>query len=121
MDLGKAVDVLAQALDILCESHGSSERRRGLLAPFCACTVSENSHFLIFACACFCSNSTRRKGERALECAKVYYMYGAALFSKAQEDNNVFGPVRLVELNTHLTRLSCCWTTVRTPTLAASP
>lgn len=39
--------------------------------------------------------SARRKGERALECAKVYYMYGAALFSKAQEDNNVFGPVRL--------------------------
>ena len=30
-------------------------------------------------------------GDRALECAPVYYMYGAALLCKAQEDSNVLG------------------------------
>ena len=30
-------------------------------------------------------------GDKALQCAPVYYMYGAALLCKAQEDSNVLG------------------------------
>jgi nuclear autoantigenic sperm protein len=33
----------------------------------------------------------RHFGELAVECAPVYYMYGAALLCKAQEDRDVFG------------------------------
>jgi tetratricopeptide (TPR) repeat protein len=34
----------------------------------------------------------RAFGEMAVECAPVYYMYGAALFCKAQDESDVFGP-----------------------------
>jgi nuclear autoantigenic sperm protein len=41
--------------------------------------------------ALLCHVRVRAFGEMAVECAPVYYMYGAALFCKAQEESDVFG------------------------------